>query len=125
MDAIGAARPQPREVGFAHMQGELSQILTIEGQDIESIELHLVIVLLAMESIEIGDPVYSEQDCFSVDDELLRSDAQRGLYDERIAARSVVSIAGEQTDAIAIAEHDQAIAVLLDLVKPLRAGRNL
>jgi hypothetical protein len=34
------------------------------------------------------------------------------------------SSAGEQPDALALSLHDQAVAVVLDLVKPIRTGRN-
>ena len=49
----------------------------------------------------------------------------RGLGDQRKAVAPVVAVAGEQPHALALALDDQAVAVVLDLVKPIRAGRDL
>jgi hypothetical protein len=46
-----------------------------------------------------------------------------GFDDERIARRPVVAVAGEQANTNRIAPRHQAIAVMLDLVDPVRAGR--
>jgi hypothetical protein len=46
-DAVRPAREQPREVGFAHRQRQPSQIITVERKAVESVKLHLVIVLRA------------------------------------------------------------------------------
>ena len=46
-DPVDAARQQPGEVGLAHAERQLAEILAVADQDIEGIELHLVIVLAA------------------------------------------------------------------------------
>jgi len=46
-----------------------------------------------------------------------------GLYNQRIPLRPVVSVAGEQPDADRGPPRHQAIAVMLDFVNPVRAGR--
>jgi hypothetical protein len=43
----------------------------VERQNVESIELHLVIVLAGMQRVEIGDAVDAEDDRLAVEDELL------------------------------------------------------
>ena len=41
-----------------------------------------------------------------------------------MALRPVVAVAGQQPDALAIAVDDQAVAVVLDLMDPLRPVGN-
>ena len=48
-----------------------------------------------------------------------------GLDDERITGRPVVPIAGDQPDAHGVAPGHEPIAVMLDLVNPVGAGRGL
>ena len=43
----------------------------------------------------------------------------------RVTIDPVVAVAGEQPHALAVALDDQAVAVVLDLVDPFRAVRNL
>ena len=48
-----------------------------------------------------------------------------GLDHERVAVRPVVAPAGDQPDAHGIAPGHQPVAVVLDLVNPVGAGRGL
>jgi hypothetical protein len=48
----------------------------------------------------------------------------RGLSDQRIAVGPVVAVARERSHALLIFLDDQAITVVLDFVKPVRAGRH-
>jgi hypothetical protein len=50
---------------------------------------------------------------------------RRGFHDRRIAGGPVIAVAIEQPNSSALALDDQAIAVMLDFVNPVRAGRNL
>jgi hypothetical protein len=43
-DAVDAPREQPRQTGLAHRQRQPADVLAVARQDVESIELHLVIV---------------------------------------------------------------------------------
>jgi hypothetical protein len=44
--------------------------------------------------------------------------AQRGFDDQRIAGGPVIAVASEKPNAGAVALDDQAVAVMLDFVKP-------
>jgi hypothetical protein len=55
------------------------------------------------EPVEVGNPVHAKQYGFAIQDELLCADTMRGLDDQRITACPIVTLAGEQPDAIAIA----------------------
>jgi hypothetical protein len=86
---------------------------------VESVELDLVVVLPAVQPVEIRDAVHAKQHGFAIEDKLLGSDAACGLDNERISACPVIAIASEEADAVAIAGNDQAIAVLFDFVDPV------
>ena len=51
--------------------------------------------------------------------------AKRGLRDQREPTAPVVTIAGEQTHAVALALDDQSISVVLDFMEPVRASWGL
>ena len=69
VDAVDAARQQPRQVGLAHRQRQLAQILAVADQHVEGVELDLVIVLARVQAVEIGAAVDAEQHRLAVDDE--------------------------------------------------------
>ena len=57
---------------------------------------------------------------FAIQDEGVGPVAQRGLDDARVPAAPVVAVAGPQPHNLTLPLNDQAVAVMLDLVKPLR-----
>jgi hypothetical protein len=67
----------------------------------------------------------AEQHRLAIDHERARAALQCGLGEKRIAFGPVVAVAGEQPHALALALDDQAIAVMLDFVNPVRARGNL
>ena len=80
-------------------------------------------MLAGVQAVEIGPAVDAEQHGLAVDHERAVAVAQRGLDDQRKAIGPVVAVAGEQPHALAVALDDQAVAVVLDLVDPLRPVR--
>jgi hypothetical protein len=66
------------------------------------------------------DAINTQEHGLAIKDELLGSDTSGGLDDQRIAARPVVAVAGVKPDPVAVARDDQPIAVLFDLVDPVR-----
>ena len=54
-DAFGPARQQAFEVGLAQMQRQLVQVIVGLDQDIKRAELDFVVMLAAVERVEIGD----------------------------------------------------------------------
>src|SRR6266550_1046796 len=53
-------RQQPRQIVLAKVQGQLPQVLTLERQNIEGVELHLIIMPARVQPVEIGDAVDAE-----------------------------------------------------------------
>jgi hypothetical protein len=78
-----------------------------------------------MQGIEVGDAIDAEDDGLAVDHELLLPDLARGLGDPRVALGPVIAAARDQAYAIGVALQADAIAVVLDLVEPVSAGRDL
>ena len=69
MDTINPPRQEPRQIGLAHAQGKLAQILAVAHQHIERLELDLGIVPARVQPVEIGPPVNAKQHRFAVDHE--------------------------------------------------------
>jgi hypothetical protein len=67
-----------------------------------------------VQGVEVGDAVDAKHDGLAIDDELLVPVLQRAIHDPRIASGLVVAVPGEQVDAIAVADYDQALASYFD-----------
>jgi hypothetical protein len=63
-------------------------------------------VLPTVQTIEVGDPINAKQHGLAIEDKLLRSNATRCFDDERVVARPVVPVAGEQANAVMIPLDD-------------------
>jgi hypothetical protein len=110
VDAVSTSGKEAGKVGLAKVEGQLAQIVAIQGKDVEGVELDLVVVLPAVQAIEVGDAINTQQHGLAIKDELLGSDAPGGLDDQRIAACPVVTVVGEQPDTISIPRDDEAEA---------------
>jgi len=51
------------------VQRQWAEIVARAHQDVERVELDLVIMLSAMQAVEVGDPVDAEQHRFAIQDE--------------------------------------------------------
>ena len=122
-DAIDAPSEQSGQISLAHAQRQLANVFAIDDQDIERIELHLVIVLAAVQSVEVSDlpSTPSSTASPSITNEVHRL---RRAASTMILIRPVMSVAGEQANALAIPLNEQSIAVVLDFVNPFRAVGN-
>ena len=126
MDAVDAPRQQPGQVGLAHRQRQLAQIVAVADQHVEGIELHFVIVLAAECSpLKSETAIDAEQHRLAIDHERSSCDCAARLRDQRKPIGPVMAVAGEQPHALAVALDDQAIAVVLDFVDPVRPVGNL
>jgi hypothetical protein len=78
-----------------------------------------------MQGIEIGISVNAQDDCLAVQHEPLRPYLPRGLDDPRITVGPVVTAPCDEAHVITVALQAEAVAVVLDLVEPVRRVRNL
>jgi hypothetical protein len=60
-DSLWSPSQQPRQIRLAQVQGQLAQILAVEGQDIEGVELNFVIMPARVQSVQIGDTINAKQ----------------------------------------------------------------
>ena len=123
-NAIHAPRQKPGEAVLAEVQGQSPNVVATVDHDVESIELHLVIVSPAMKAVEVRDPVDAEQDRLTIQDKGGRPDAKGRRGDQRIFIAPIMPVSGPQPDPLAVALDDQTIAVVLDFVNPVCASRN-
>ena len=79
-------------------------------------------MLARMQGVEIGDAVSAKHHGLAVNDELLVPVLQCRLDDPGKSLRPVVTAPPNQPNAIAVALDAQAVAVILDLVEPVRAA---
>ena len=104
--------------------GSLRRSSPSRDQHVESVELDLTVMLARVQPVEVGGAIDPEQHRFAIDHERTGAVTQCGLDDTRVALAPIVAVAGEQLHPFAVARHDQAIAVMLDLVQPFGAVRN-
>lgn len=82
-DTVDTARQQPRQAVVAKMQRQWPQVLALHGEDVEGVKLHLVIVLAAVQTIEVGSAVDAEQYGLTIDYKRADAISEGGLGDER------------------------------------------
>ena len=92
------------------------------SQDVEDLELDLVLMPAAVQRVEVGDAVHPEHHRFAVDDKRPMPVLQRRLDDPRVAAGPVGAALGDQAHLVAVALQPQPVAVVFDLVEPVRTG---
>src|SRR6516225_8014178 len=73
---------------------------------------------------QAGDAVDPQDHGLAVDDEMLLPDLARGLDDPRVTIGPVAAVHGEQAYALALPLHQQAEAVVLDFMEPVRTVWN-
>lgn len=76
-----------------HAERHLADILAIRDQHVERIKLHLVIVPAAVQPVEIGSAVDTEQHGLAVDHKRGLTIAERRLPDQRKAVAPIVPVA--------------------------------
>jgi hypothetical protein len=69
------------------VEWQLAQIIATFGQDIESAELHFVVVLAGVERVEVGDTVHAEDNGLAVEYEPLLADLAPPRRSKRLGYR--------------------------------------
>jgi hypothetical protein len=125
LDPRRRASEEPRQARLALAQRLGAKILTIEFHEVKRLQDGLPHRAMAVQGVKDRHAVFTADHGLAIQGERLRPDLSRRTGDPRIAARPVVAAAGEQTHGLALPPHDQPVAVMLDLVHPIRAGRRL
>lgn len=86
-DAIDTSGQELGEAGLPHAEGQLSDVLADGDQ--HGVELDLLVMLAAVEAVEVGAAIYAQQNGFPVDHKRALTIPQRCLGDQRIAVAPV------------------------------------
>jgi hypothetical protein len=78
-----------------------------------------------MQGVEDGDTIGAYHNRLAVQGERTGAQLGGGGRDRRIAVGPVIASPGEQAHRGAVPAHDQPVAVVLDLMNPVGAGRRL
>jgi hypothetical protein len=118
--AVRPASQQPRQVGLAHRERQLAEIIAVHRQHVEVVKLYLVTVLTRMRRIEIGDAIDAKDHSLAIDDELRGAVLERSLSDPGEASAPVVPTADNQPNTTPDPFDAESVTIVLDLVEPIR-----
>ncbi len=107
------------------MQGQITQVISSDGEYVESIELRFVVVPARMQRVEIGDAVEPEDYDLPLNGEVFLAVLQRSFGNPGITLGPVGAAAGEQTHAPLLADNQHPIAVVLHFVEPVWTAGDL
>src|SRR5207248_11573029 len=121
-DHIRGAFQQLAEPQLADLQRLVAHINAVVGEEIEGVQPDLFVAPSTVQALEIGDPVRTEHNGFSINDEGGFPEPERGLNNQRVTIGPIIAATGQQPDALAFTLDNQAIAIMLYFVKPIRPG---
>ncbi len=118
-------RSRLASVCLAHLERLAPQVVAVELQEIEGDENDVLVVAAMPQHLKARHPVLIAAHRLAIDQAAARLQLVHGLDDERVAGRPVMPVPGQQPDADrhGIAPRHQPIAVVLDLMHPVRPDR--
>jgi hypothetical protein len=122
----GQALPDNASQGrLAGLDWLASHVDAVQLQQVEGEQESGRLVPALTQHLEDGHSTFVAADDFPVDQAGANLKIVYRLHNQGETARPIVAIAGKQTDAHGIAPGHQPIAVVLDLMDPIGAGRGL
>ena len=121
--ARSALAQDARQRRLADLDRLAAQVGAVQLQQVEGVEEGVGLVAAAAQDVEPRQPALVAAHHLAVDQAGPHLEVVHGLDHERKAVRPVVAAPGNQPDADGIAPRHQAIAVVLDFVNPVGAGR--
>ena len=104
------------------VNGRSRQVDTIVLDQIKGVQRRLMAPALASERAEVGCSVLISDHGLAIDQERCRLDAAGSVCDSREAVRPIMTPAREAAHPLAVAPYHQTIAIVLDLMNPVRPG---
>jgi hypothetical protein len=117
------AGQQPRQPGLALGERQGPEVRAIDPQQIERIEDRVASRVPPVERFEHCDAILATDHRLAVQGERSRLQLCSDTGDPGIAIGPIMAAAGEQAHCGAVSAHHQPVAVVLDLVHPVRSGR--
>ena len=112
-----------RQRRLAGLERLAPQVGAVQLQQVEGVEERRCLVAAAAQDVEAGEPVLVAAHHLAVDQAGPHLEVVHGLDHEREAVRPVIAAPGDQPDADGISTRHKAIAVVLNLMNPVGAGR--
>src|SRR5262249_15877983 len=100
-------------------------VVTVQFNEVEGVEEYAVVSAVVTDEIERGNAIVIAGDSFAVDNAGARAQAGQRLDDQREAMGEIVAWTAVEPHPLAILAGNDAKAVMLDLMQPLAAGRQL
>src|SRR5215467_2776826 len=113
------------ERGLANLKRIAPQVIAVQFDQVEGVQERAVIMAAVANEIERGNAVVIAGDSLAVDDAGARAQACQRLDDQREAAGEVIARTAVEPHLRASLASNDPKAVMLDLVQPLAAGREL
>src|SRR5262245_53062871 len=113
------------ERGFADLKRIAPQVVAVQFNEVEGVEEDALVSALVPDEIERSNAVVIAGDSFAIDDAGARAQACQCLDDQREAAGEIVAGTAIEPHPLAVLAGNDAKAIVLDLVQPLAAGRQL
>jgi len=67
---VRTAGQEASKIGFSKGQGQGAKVIPIQGEDIEGIKLHLLVMVPGVQGDEIRNTIHAQNHGFTVNDEL-------------------------------------------------------
>src|SRR5262249_37305041 len=112
-------------VALRTSSGSRRRVVAVQFNEIEGVEEYALVGALVTYEIERGDTVVIAGDSLAVDDAGARAQACQRLDDQREAAGEIVARTAVEPHLRASFAGNDAEAVVLNLMQPLAAGRQL
>jgi hypothetical protein len=106
-------------------QADHPQVVAVQLDEVEGVEEYAFVSAVVTDQIERGNAVVIAGDSFAVDNAGARPQPGERINDQREAAGEVIAGPAVEPHSLTILAGDEAEAVVLDLMQPLAAGRQL
>src|SRR5262249_28795835 len=111
--------------GLAHFQRITPQVVAIQLDQVEGVEEYAPVRALVADELERGHAAVVASHRFAIDDARARAQARQRLADQRKAVGEVIAGSAVEPHALTILAADNPETVVLNLMQPRPAGRQL
>src|SRR5262249_5768905 len=111
--------------GLAHFQRIAPQVVTLQFDQVECVDEDTVVVAVVGDEIEQSNARGIPSDSLALHNAGARAQAGERINDQREAAGEVIAGTAVEPHLRAVLAGNDAEAVMLDLMQPLAAGRQL
>src|SRR5262249_19373229 len=111
--------------GLAHFQRITPHVIAVQFNEVEGVQKHAIVSAVVTDELEPTNTVVSASDSLTIDDARARAQAGQRLDDQREAAGEVIAGPAVEPHPRAILAGDNSESIVLNLMQPQAAGRQL